>query len=299
MEVVSGELDNTHYFCYGSSVDMNPFGRHEFTKPVTIADLLLTHSKNPSDWINNQSLTGWVNMDVYSDREMKDRIDNGNKIVDLESAYDTTFYVIIHKGNQDYSDSINIRVYPKSELEIFYSPDIVRNPDAEYGIDDQITIGVDTSEYKFNYYTFMMNNKNLNKYYRGSDSTKNEITLSALAFSGVEDFISIIATDKNNCIVRKEESVVVRVPFPTVFTPDGDGTNDVFLGGEKFRNREFHLEVTNRWGNRLYYGESGWDGTYRGNKVPPGTYIYILILKMDDGSTKTVKGTVTLIRENR
>jgi gliding motility-associated-like protein len=166
-------------------------------------------------------------------------------------------------------------------------------------MDEQITIGLDTHGFDFDYYTFFMNNKNLNKYYLGGDTTKNEIVLSALAFSGVEDFIEVVATDKNSCIVRAVDNVIVRVPFPTVFTPDGDGVNDIFLAGEKFRNREFHLEINNRWGNQLYSGESGWDGTYRGNKVPPGTYLYILILKMEDGSSKTIKGTVTLIRQNR
>jgi gliding motility-associated-like protein len=299
----AGELDNSHYFCYGSSVDMNPLGKREFIKPVSIETLLLTYSKNPIDWKKNRMLDGdWVDIDVYTDRDHKNHIGNGDMTIDLTPAtgsYDTTFYVIIHQDLQhEFKDSINITVYPQSQLEIFYSPDI-RNSNNEYGMDDQITITVDTSEFKFDYYSFFLNNKNLNKYHLGGDTTKNEIILSALAFSGVEDFLEIIATDKNQCIVREGENVIVRVPFPTVFTPDGDGINDVFLGGEKFRNREFHLEISNRWGNRLYYGESGWDGTYRGQKVPPGTYLYNLMIKISDGSTKTVKGTVTLMREGK
>jgi gliding motility-associated-like protein len=309
LEVVSeGELDNSHYFCFGSSVDMNPvIGKYPYTKPVTVADLLLTNSKDPTKW--KKTTRDWVDMEIYADREHTIRLNDnngnpatGNMVVDLEpstGSYDTTYYMIIHVDSQEYSDSINITVYPKSELKIYYSPDIRNTTNTEYGMDDRITIRVDTSEYKFDYYTFLMNNNNLNKKYFGGDTTKNEITLSALAFSGVEDFIEIIAADRNNCIVRAEDNVVVRVPFPTVFTPDGDGMNDIFLGGEKFRNREFHLEIFNRWANRLYYGESGWDGTYRGNKVPPGTYLYTLELKLEDGSTKTVKGTVVLIRESR
>jgi gliding motility-associated-like protein len=305
MEPVSiGELDNTHYFCYGSSVDMNPAGRHEFVKPVTIENLLLQYSKNPIEWKKDRSMNSdWVDIDVYSDRERKNRIGNGDMTIDLTPAagsYDTTFYVIIYQGPSGvFSDSISITVYPQSSLEVFYSPDILADQNKEYDMDDQITITVDTSEFKFDYYSFFMNNQNLNRYYLGGDTTRNEITLSALSFTGVEDFIEIIATDKNNCLVRYEDNVVVRVPFPTVFTPDGDGINDVFLGGDKFRNREFHLEVFSRWEGRLYYGESGWDGTYRGNKVPPGTYMYVLIIKLEDGSQKTIKGTVTLIRESR
>ncbi|MDR0605757.1 MAG: gliding motility-associated C-terminal domain-containing protein [Bacteroidales bacterium] len=300
LETISGELDNSHYFCFDSSVDLSPAGRHEFTKPVTIENLLLTYSRNPLYWKKDRSMNSdWVDIDVYTDREHKNRIGNGDMEVRLDSSYVTTYYVIIHQGIRgEYSDSINITVYPQSRLEIFYSPDITDGT-REYGMDDKITIRVDTSEFKFDYYRFMLNNQNLNRLYFGGDTTKNEIILSALAFSGVEDFLEFIVTDKNNCIVRESDNVLVRVPFPTVFTPDGDGVNDVFLGGEKFRNREFHLEVYNRWGSPLYSGESGWDGTYRGNKVPPGVYPYVLILKMADGSTRTIKETVTLIRESK
>jgi gliding motility-associated-like protein len=308
LEPVTGVLDRHHYFCYGQTLDMSQLGRHEFAPPITIANLLFTYSEDMLEWKKNRMLDGdWVDIDVYTDREHKpeNKIGNGDMEVDLTPAsgsYDTTFYVIIHQQQGQHGmlyDSINITVYPQSRLDIYYSPEIDKNPLVQYDIDQQITITVDTSQFKFIDYTFLLNNNNLNKYYFGGDVTKNQITLNALAFTGAEDFIQIIATDKNNCLVDTTRTVIVPVPFPTVFTPDGDGTNDVFLGGEKFRNREFHLEITNRWGNRLYSGESGWDGNYRGNKVPPGTYLYILLLKTSDGSTKTVTGTVTLIREDR
>jgi gliding motility-associated-like protein len=303
LDPVAGVLDRNHYFCYGNNLDMSDLGRHEFAPPVTVADLLFTYSEDMVNWKKNQRDGEWVDMDVYSDRTHNTRIGDGKMPVDLTPAigsYDTTFYVIIRQGQQQasLSDSINITVHPQSKLDIYYSPDITTS-NVEYNMDDQISITIDTSEYQFKYYTFLLNNNNLNKYYLGGDTTRNTITLNALAFTGAEDFIQVIATDKKNCIVRTESNVIVPVPFPSVFTPDGDGTNDVFLGGEKFRNREFHLEIFNRWGNRLYYGESGWDGNYSGNKVPPGTYLYVLQLKMTDGSTRTVKGTVTLIRTNR
>jgi gliding motility-associated-like protein len=303
LDPVTGDFEvKDHRFCYGQTLDMRPAG-YEFTSPITIANLLFTYAKEEIDWKKNRMLDGdWVDIDVFTDSKHENRIGTGDMVVDLEPAsgsYDTTYYLVIHQGtNSLLSDKINIRVYPQSRLEVHYSPDIT-NSLGEYGMDDQITITVDTTQFKFDYYSFLMNNNDLNKYYLGGDNTTNQITLSALAFTGADDFIEIIGTDKNNCVVRTGENVVVSVPFPKVFTPDGDGINDIFLGGEKFRNREFHLEVYNRWGSRLYNGESGWDGNYNGNKVPPGTYLYVLQLKMADGSTRTVKGSVTLIRESR
>jgi gliding motility-associated-like protein len=302
MEGLSGELDNTHIFCYGSSEDMN--GRHTFEEPVTIADLLMTYADEPINWKQNRMMNSdWVPVDVYTDREHRNRIGDGKMEVNLLRAYDTTFYVIIHHKDGEYSDSVNIRVYPESKLNVYYRVNDALVEDLkvfkEYNMDDQITIRVDTSEYKFKYYWYLLNNKDMNKYFLGSDSTKNEIVLSALAFTGVDDILKISAKDINNCIVRDADEARINIPFPSVFTPDGDGINDVFFGGEKFRNREFHLEISNRWGSLLYSGESGWDGTYRGNKTPPGTYLYVLILKLEDGTSRTVTGTVTLIREGQ
>jgi gliding motility-associated-like protein len=308
----AGELDNTHRFCYGSRFDMSvKCGGKLFPDPVTISDLLFTCAADLPKWKLNRMMgenSEWVPVDVYSNREMKPEhyLDKGTMKVRVDSSYSTTYYVKIHQSlSGEYTDSINITVYPKSELRIKYDPDIVNEHNREYDIDNKITITVeptytvDNVEYKFNAYEFFMNNQSLNKYYLGGDTTLNEIVLSATAFTGVEDFITVIAHDHFNCIVRQEDNVVVRIPYPDVFTPDGDGVNDVFLGGDKFRNREFHLEVFGRWGGRLYYGESGWDGTYQGQKVPPGTYLYVLKLKLEDGSTKTVEGTVTLIRSNK
>jgi len=41
--------------------------------------------------------------------------------------------------------------------------------------------------------------------------------------------------------------------------------------------------------------QSGWDGTYRGQKAPPGVYVYIAELMLDNGETVIVKGDVALL----
>lgn len=74
---------------------------------------------------------------------------------------------------------------------------------------------------------------------------------------------------------------------PNAFTPDNDGINDVYLGG-----LNLDLVIVNRWGQTLYEGTAGWDGTHDGNKVSPGTYFYVITLPNGD----VYKGPVTLIR---
>ncbi|MDR1581949.1 MAG: gliding motility-associated C-terminal domain-containing protein [Prevotellaceae bacterium] len=309
VEVLGGKFFDTYQFCYGSSISMplnNQLGKLDLGAPetVTIDNILSSYFADSLDW---QAVT----VEVYRDKNYTQLREDSHVNLSPSTSpdgvggtVDSMFYFKIHVDETTIiKDSIRIRVFPKStlKLDILYDGSSILDEsfDREYGLDDKITIKVDTSgnENVFADYVFYLNNKNLNNYYL-IDEKSNNITLSALSFSGLSDFVETVVTDQHGCIVRNKQDVIVRVGFPTVFTPDGDGVNDIFFGSEKYRNREFHLEVINRWGSRLYYGTTGWDGTYNGGDVPPGTYLYVLILKLADGSTKTITGTVTLMRNN-
>jgi gliding motility-associated-like protein len=85
---------------------------------------------------------------------------------------------------------------------------------------------------------------------------------------------------------------------PNVFTPNGDGTNDiVHVHSENIRSLKFY--IFDQWGELLFISTSiqnGWDGTYKGTKEPVGVYVYLVEAVMNDGRSVTKKGTVTLIR---
>jgi hypothetical protein len=40
----------------------------------------------------------------------------------------------------------------------------------------------------------------------------------------------------------------------------------------------------------------GWDGTYRGQEMNTGVYVYFIEIQMVDGSTAFLKGDVLLLR---
>jgi gliding motility-associated-like protein len=78
---------------------------------------------------------------------------------------------------------------------------------------------------------------------------------------------------------------------PEVFTPNGDGHNDVFdiSGLDSYPNNS--LQIFNRWGNQVYFAKpykNDWDGTPNTagktgtSKLPTGTYFYILDLGDDE-----------------
>jgi gliding motility-associated-like protein len=87
--------------------------------------------------------------------------------------------------------------------------------------------------------------------------------------------------------------------FPTAFTPNNDGLNDVFRAvGAPFAS-SFQLQVLNRWGQVVFESKDpklGWDGTYAGKPAPPETYLYRFEATDVNGKKVTSKGTVTLLR---
>ena len=87
--------------------------------------------------------------------------------------------------------------------------------------------------------------------------------------------------------------------IPNVFTPNADGSNDVFtVKGTNLESVEG--EIYNRWGQKLFSwnGVKGsWDGrTEAGSECPDGTYFYIIKAKGLDGADYHKTGAFSLIR---
>lgn len=85
--------------------------------------------------------------------------------------------------------------------------------------------------------------------------------------------------------------------FPNAFRPDG--TNKIFKPVTTgFGGSNYLFQIFNRWGQLIFEStdpELGWDGKYKGNSSPQGTYIYRLVYQNVYNITKQQQGTVTLI----
>ena len=83
---------------------------------------------------------------------------------------------------------------------------------------------------------------------------------------------------------------------PNVFSPNGDGINDVW----KIKYLEYYpgasIQVYNRFGQLVFTSvgyDKAWDGTYQGNPLPVGTYYYVINPK---NGRSIISGAVTLIK---
>jgi gliding motility-associated-like protein len=101
--------------------------------------------------------------------------------------------------------------------------------------------------------------------------------------------VILTATTEYNCTDSSARIAEV-IPFvPNVFTPNGDGIDDVFMAN-------IEMEVFDRNGLTLYKGNSGWDGRYNGRTADPDTYFYLIRYHDSNLNTQVLKGFVTLIR---
>lgn len=85
---------------------------------------------------------------------------------------------------------------------------------------------------------------------------------------------------------------------PNVFTPNGDGKNDILkVYGNYIRSVDFR--IFNQWGQLIFSSTDammGWDGKYKGQLQPVGVYTYTLKLVRQDGTTVSKTGAVNLIQ---
>ncbi len=110
----------------------------------------------------------------------------------------------------------------------------------------------------------------------------------------VEDAIGCLAQEIVSVIVDAEKQLKI----PNAFSPNGDGVNDLFRAISKNVERS-ELQIFDRWGKNLYSSNNlnwAWDGTFKGESVPLGVYVYYIRTYYADGSEGFSHGNVTLVR---
>ncbi len=92
--------------------------------------------------------------------------------------------------------------------------------------------------------------------------------------------------------------------IPNTFSPNGDGSNDIFYprGSGIFSIKR--IKIFTRWGEVIYEksnikandASTGWDGRFKGAKLNPDVYVYIVEVSCDNNTTLSFKGNVALIK---
>lgn len=111
--------------------------------------------------------------------------------------------------------------------------------------------------------------------------------------------VTLYASNGPSCIDSSSVTInvfeEVAIIIPNIFTPNGDGHNDVFVI-QSSGVSEINGSILNRWGKKVFEwtgdANSGWDGKINGGSAQDGTYYYILKIKTNSGEEKEEKGYV-------
>ena len=135
----------------------------------------------------------------------------------------------------------------------------------------------------------------------------------------------ITVTASTGCTATASLNIRVRYPsfeVPNAFTPNGDTINSNFNIVFNAKTAPSPLEIKprlwkgnisvesmqvfSRWGSQVFQETNittlnggnylGWDGTNNGADLPPDVYVYLIKLRMPDGTLKNVSGELNLIR---
>jgi gliding motility-associated-like protein len=140
----------------------------------------------------------------------------------------------------------------------------------------------------------------------GGSQITNSINVSPITeYNQAGTYTVSLYVSKGNCRDTAMRVIKVDVPskleVPNVFTPNGDGNNDVFF--LKVANlTEITALIYDRWGNKVFESTSNsgnieWDGKNLSEKeCASGTYFYIIKATGKDGLNYERKGNVSIYR---
>jgi gliding motility-associated-like protein len=116
--------------------------------------------------------------------------------------------------------------------------------------------------------------------------------------------IQLIVTNDIGCSDTAIQKIRVvgncYIAVPNAFSPNNDGLNDYLYPLNAYKAKDLIFKVYNRFGQLLFSTTdwtNKWDGSFKGQGVDPGTYVWILqYTHTDTGKRVEQKGSTVLIR---
>ncbi len=116
----------------------------------------------------------------------------------------------------------------------------------------------------------------------------------------------VIITDEFGCTGTASYTVTVRealcneddIYVPSAFSPNGDDVNDVlYVRSAVVTDLDF--TIVDRWGKELFRSRNvntGWDGTFNGERLAPDVYAYCVKATCINNETYVKSGNVSILR---
>jgi gliding motility-associated-like protein len=120
-------------------------------------------------------------------------------------------------------------------------------------------------------------------------------SISVMSDSGCSD------SDTITVLVNQNSGIFI----PNIFSPNGDGFNDVLLiNGETGIEEIEAMEIYDRWGNLVFAAKNfqvgdpaqAWDGKRDGVEMNPGVFAYRMMVRFKGGGVEVRNGDITIVR---
>lgn len=268
----SGNIDSTHHFNTTGKL-----GTYSITYTVTDA--------NSCIGAKDSTITFAVDTAKFG----RDTIVRCDSILQFGVwiTQDTIIEIIVNNSNPYACDSTVARLYQINRANYSVSP-------------NEITIN-SGEEFAFNIignnnYTYAIWQNNSN------DTCFAPCSLNNLSTTDSTTFHFIITDENTGCSTTETINVLVNyfsaLNTPTIFTPNGDGQNDVFkLYGKDIQTLNF--KIYSRWGELVYEGTNladQWDGTFNNQAVESGIYLLKIRASGKDGQKFDIVDKMKLLR---
>ncbi|MEZ4987038.1 MAG: gliding motility-associated C-terminal domain-containing protein [Saprospiraceae bacterium] len=120
----------------------------------------------------------------------------------------------------------------------------------------------------------------------------------------------LTVTDENGCEAADNVTIFVEkyrgVYVPNVFSPNGDGINDIFyiFSDNQSVAQINTLQIFDRWGEHIFQRDAiqpndptvGWDGKWRETTLNPAVFVWVAEILFKDGDVILLKGDVSLVK---
>ncbi len=190
------------------------------------------------------------------------------------------FYVTVKDSCSNvFSDTININLNPKT-LALTQTKVVCEYDTAKF------ILPTDLTNYSWSPITF---------------STVQGYNL--LLFPTDNTLYTIYAQSHNDCIISdtlliKKKDCYASIYFPSAFTPNNDGLNDVFKPSTLGILQKYEITIFNRYGNIVFASKTpnvGWNGKYK-NQIIAGGYTWMCKYQFRNKIEETATGTFVLLK---
>lgn len=124
-----------------------------------------------------------------------------------------------------------------------------------------------------------------------------------------KNIYSIRVENEGGCVTTDDITIFAicngsNLFFPNTFSPNNDGKNERFYPRGSGLSKIKALRIYNRWGEIVFTATNfdandaaaGWDGTFKGQPLPPDVYVYTYEVVCVNNEILSSNGNVTLLK---